>query len=347
MGGIVPLIDALIALLATLYAFAFLAATTTEFLQRVSKLREKRLRRIAAAFFDRVLKRAEEQLQASLKRTPAAGVASDSPPAAKSPLPTRDDFVRQVTKTAVDLAPDIAAENTPPKDPKDLASLKWPELLAQLRLQDWWIAREESFASVLKEGLDSLRLGFENVTAQAYEFVTRRVRLVALGVGLALAFACNLDGLRIFEHYVGNAAATATAMQSMEGNAADLEALRALVATSLETCEKQEVPDDNCLEALRQSGRALIEGTSDLVSSLDQAGVPIGYNATFNDPLLCWWNVELDCEPNDAVMFLRWFFGLFLTGLVIGVGAPQLHDALQALLELRGKKVTLPLPAAL
>ena len=328
MDSVVPLLDALIALVATLYAFAFIVAMAVEMLQRVARMREERLRAILDAFIEKTLKPiAKEKLLATMS----------DPKRVQSGL---DALEPQQLVTAV--------AGARPANPKaTLAKLDWNGLVAQARQYEWWQQLEKEAGERWSVIELQFKQGFENATVQASHFLGERLRAIALALGVLFAFAFNVSALRLYEFYSSNPEIAAAAVEKLETWYETAAEKSSEVSTLGTSCDETAQDDAACLAALRQEAGNLVALTESLPEILPQE-IPIGWTATQQEAWMCWAAAEKPaCESSTLLAFLRWFVSVFVTGLIIGAGAPHLHDLLQMLLSLRGKKIEVPPPAAL
>lgn len=194
---------------------------------------------------------------------------------------------------------------------------------------------------------DDLRANLKAVAAQYDEFrsatavaFARRTRFWSLIVGIGLAAALNVDGLRLFEAYKNNPELADKVIEEMDPilEKAD-EALKSQ-AEKLKEMGKKETSIEDLEKAIGNLKAQL--------GVVRQLGLPVGddyypYCYLGNSAKTAAAGVKLDplCEPRkDKFLerkqdFLSWTLRILITGLLMGLGAPFWYDVAKRLGQVR------------
>ena len=215
------------------------------------------------------------------------------------------------------------------------------------------------------EGTTGERLVIFDRKYQEYEkaisnYFKRRAQVLAFIVGIALALAVNIHGVRLFERYLNDPELTATVI-------AQSEKIEAAVTTMK---ERQESDPDTAREQLQEIQSAF-DQYNELMGNFLGLGLPIGWGYYPNCPVDQRGDDAVSYDPRcGAVMnlaepdqpepepskrkapkkktqakddnsvlvnvlktgwadpwgILRWLFGVFITGTLIGLGGPFWFD---------------------
>lgn len=199
----------------------------------------------------------------------------------------------------------------------------------------------------IRKTLGSIEAQYDEYSAAMSDYFKRRAKLFSLLVGILLAFAANIDGLRIYEALKVSPEIRASIISLHTS----LEKSYELAQKNLDVVDSSRNPasEDNQkqIEAIKKNLEAAAE-----VSKLSSMGLPIGW-AYFpakldEDKLL----INHLCELVDRIKskpfdHLIWFLTVLITGLLIGLGAPFWFEVARKLTQFKqavgGKEATAPM----
>jgi hypothetical protein len=156
---------------------------------------------------------------------------------------------------------------------------------------------------------------FDAFGAEASEYFESRARLLSVIVGFVLAFAINVNAIALFETFMKRPDVTQSVIARGESATKSYENLQQQVNTL----------KASATDATTEEARAAVQKAADeaaaAVDSLQSVGVPIG------------WNTQslAELRRSRAMSLL----GLFLGGLLIGLGGPFWYKAVQTLTGVR------------
>jgi len=185
----------------------------------------------------------------------------------------------------------------------------------------------------IRKTLETVEAQYDEYSAAMSDYFKRRAKLFSLLLGIFLAFAANIDGLRIYEALTINPEIRASIISQQ----ASLEKSYELAQQNLvEIDSSSNSPSEDTQKQIEAIKKNLDEATTE-VAKLTSLGVPIGWdyfpanNNKINSP-----------EVNGAISYLIWFFKVLITGLLIGLGAPFWFEVAQKLTQFKqalgGKK---------
>jgi hypothetical protein len=256
-----------------------------------------------------------------------------------------DHFGQAITRVMTRLTgepPDQVSEDLVQKA-KDF---KWRELIADPAAEDIKAVSVETLKEALKYSY--LGIGLRNklgdATVAVYKEIEHRYKIVedkateqfrrrsqvwATFVALVLAFAFNIDTIHIASSYIRHQAVR-------EGVTAEMEKIAAAYETLSE-----DVDDAEGDMPLTEMGEAIgdIRHQLDLLTA---TGLPIGWSRFPHAGLMN--KPTQDFENRNSLLgWLSWFFGIALTGVLAGCGAPFWFDAVNGIARAaRGRAVSKP-----
>jgi len=199
------------------------------------------------------------------------------------------------------------------------------DLLKRLHEGDAFAGIKETTEAEYRKAIETIGAKFEAYSAATSDYFKRRAKLFSLLVGILLAFTANIDGMRILDALMTNPQMRASFISQQESleNAfqetqARLEKLQLDMGS--ETSGKQQV------EELKSN----LDEVSSQLGSLESLGIPIGWNyfpVKSGKAIHQGWRCILD--------YAVWLLSVFITGLLIGLGAPFWFEVAQRLSEVR------------
>ncbi len=333
MDGILPYIDAFIALLGTLYGFALFVTLLVELGHRLVGVDAKRLGMFLVQFItDEQARKTEagtalSAIGQNIRQLldPAVPIPVSTPPPANPGIPATP---QAPTKPTLGLWRRIKGDL--------LEKLEWSSFVQEARKYEAWREFEKSMAAgpkeALQEELRRLELGYNELCGRMKTVWGRYARGIAFAVGIVLALALNLNALKVFDFYLHHPEATQATIEHLQGLEGEITKLQ-----DKKCLDTAPVADAAAAQSCADSVRDLftdVRSSLALVKSETQyqiaTGIPLGWHGGAAWP---WdWRIDLD------------LLAVLATGLLLGLGAPQLHGLLQAVLALRGGKATPPPP---
>ena len=330
-------LDAALAFGITMLVLAMVVTTIVETLHRLFGLREKGLALLLGNFYDRVMS----------SRT------GDAPGGTQQ----RDWFIDLMTvnRGPVGRAPITALGRALHIDARseDRKFLNWiwsGRRLGSLSLTAFMerLGGSEYGARLMSEvsgggdkavewTLKDIAQKFDAFGHEASEYFESRARLLSVIVGFVLAFAINVNALALFDTFMRRPDVTqAVIAQGQSVTAAyeqlqkDAEAIAPPAATAPPAGAAPApapTPDEAASQQqqvaeLRKSVQAATDQAKTAVTGLKTAGVPVGWTP----------QAQADFKESPKTALL----GLFLGGLLIGLGAPFWYRTVQTLTGLRG-----------
>lgn len=308
-------LDAALAFAITMLILAMVVTTLVETLHRVFGLREKGLAILLGNFYDRILYarsggvlRGDDDRRAFIEM-----MTVNRGPVGTAPMTARNRTL---------------SVNSSTEDRKFLNWIWSGRRLGSLSLMSFMerlggseygaqlvtqasIAGEKGVEWVVKDVAQK----FDAFGAEASEYFESRARLLSVIVGFALAFAINVNAISLFETFMRRPDVTKAVIARGDSVTKSYENLQKQADTL--NASAQAASSDEARAAIQKAA----DETSAAVDSLQSVGVPIGWNA----------QSVADFRTSRATSIL----GLFLGGLLIGLGGPFWYKAVQTLTGVR------------
>ncbi len=204
--------------------------------------------------------------------------------------------------------------------------------------------------------VESARI-FDKMSGATVTSFATRARGWSLVIGIILAFAANVDGLRLFETYRDSpetalaiiadqddlAAADAAATDSFRAALALEAEVRALEEKYRSANETEKAAAREALVAKQQelakladpeAMRQLLAGSADILKNLQDRNLPIGWQQ-FPYCQKAGAAADALCGSDQGPDYVFWFFRVLVTGLLIGLGGPFWFDVAKRLAAVR------------
>jgi hypothetical protein len=159
---------------------------------------------------------------------------------------------------------------------------------------------------------DELGRRYEVVGDRFTESFRQHSRWWATGVALVLALAVNIDSIHIANSYIRSQTLRKGAIAQMDAIVANYEAQVAAV-------------DDTEGPVSKETLRKAISESREQVLALTTIGFPIGWSYFPHAGLKAGKSVDFE-RRNNPGGWLMWVFGIVLTGILAGLGAPFWYD---------------------
>ena len=206
--------------------------------------------------------------------------------------------------------------------------------------------------------VDDVTRRFERFEEGATSYFARRAQMVSLFVAIGLAFALNVDAIRLFKAFLTDQQLTARVLKEADSITATYQKQQAehLPSATPPAASEESPPapaaapggaelppastpsaaaaDAADVEALKQQATFL----NQQIAVSTALGLPIGgayypwcldeiHQPTCNEPLS--WDAlsKASVSTQSAQRFLRWFLCVLLAGVLIGLGGPFWFDA--------------------
>jgi len=189
-----------------------------------------------------------------------------------------------------------------------------------------------------KEELDRISRKFEEFSSAASADFKRRSQFWSIVIGVILAFAINIDALRIFQSYLTDQKLTQTIIAQYPKLEESAEKINQRTDKLLEDTKNQSMENDKVSKQLEQAEAALKQSSATL-ASLTNLGVPIGSGYFPHCIIASSLSNEDVCilgEDNGKFgRYLSWVVSSLFTGFLIGLGAPFWFDVAKRLAAVR------------
>jgi len=292
-----PLLDALLAFALTMLALATLVTVIVQIVHDLLRVRARGLRRMMGRFCKREMPAILERL------APEASLGGAIDAAAMSASLTRSAAVSDRAEQLAS-SPRGAFLTTP-----SLTYMTAEEFVQRLHATDLGKEIETKLAARAEEIYQALAREYDSAVTAASELFARKARWWSIVIGFALAFAANVDGIRLLETYVADEG-TRQAMLASQDNLLDFAEARLDAAASGD--------DEGAAVEIATIGKE-IESAREELKNLQKTGLPIGWTE--------------NRKPESGVAWWRWFMGVCMTGLLLGLGAPFWYDAVRAVAQ--------------
>jgi len=313
-------LDAALAFAITMLILAMVVTTLVETLHRLFGLREKGLAILLGNFYDRIL----ASRSGGLLRG-AGDARADARRAFIEMMTINRGPVGQAPMTALNRSLVVDASSEDRKflnwiwSGRRLGSLTLTAFMERLGGSEYGAQLVTQASTAGEKGIEwvlkDVAQKFDAFGAEASEYFESRARLLSVIVGFVLAFAINVNALALFETFMKRPDVTQSVIARGESATKSYETLQQQVNT-LKASAK---------ETTSEEARATVQKAADeaaaAVESLQSVGVPIG------------WNTESVADLRRSPMMS--VLGLFLGGLLIGLGGPFWYKAVQTLTGVR------------
>jgi hypothetical protein len=308
-------LDAALAFAITMLILAMVVTTLVETLHRLFGLREKGLAMLLGDFYDRVLfSRSGGVLRGADDRRAFIDMMTiNRGPVGQAPMTARNRSL------AVDSKSEDRKFLNWIWSGRRLGSLSLMTFMERLGGSEYGAQLVTQASTAGEKGVEwvvkDVAQKFDAFGAEASEYFESRARLLSVIVGFVLAFAINVNAIALFETFMRRPDVTAAVIARGEN-----------VTKSYENLQKQaDTLNASAQTAQNEETRAAIQRAADqasaAVNSLQSVGVPIGWNA--------------QSLANFRTSRATTVLGLFLGGLLIGLGGPFWYKAVQSLTGIR------------
>jgi hypothetical protein len=310
-------IEAALAFALTMIVFSTIVTVITEVILRALRSREKNFRSMVEQLFDQIVwPRVRERL---------SGLAVDT---------VRNRFVEALTSNP------LAAGAASPINrlsgrmvPRTVSSMTVMELMERIGDTEIGTAIAAGGADYINDAINDLAQKYDRFCRGAHESFAAHAKAWSVAISIALAFALNVDAVRVFVTYLNDGAIrqAVIAQENRILNGLD-EARRSLAAVEAQVAEAG-TPADGRLDQVRAS----MERVAAAASELSTLGVPVGFGYFPGCAKLTADGMPVDpsCAAGGGIAaagaWLGWIGSVLLAGLLIGLGAPFWFDLARGL----------------
>lgn len=359
------LLDAAIAFALTIAAFAMVVSIIVEIIHRVLSLRSKGLQAMLEQHFNDVIK---PTIERKLKQKIESGGRKLETELAA----LRADLIEKMTANPLKILQEMSwlpkrVVNAISRF-NEVTSLDFIKRLPETKVYELIDIPDDLTVSERLAKFDRKYQEYEKAISNYFK---RRAQVLSFIVGIALAVAANIHGVRLFERYLSDPELTATVIAQSENIEAAVATMKARQGSDPDTAEAQ----------LREIESAFNQ-YNELMGNFTGLGLPIGWgyypNCPFDrqgdDPVMddprCKAVVKppapdqpkaatlvsndpeqeaqagkagsvlanvLSTGRHDPWGILRWLFGVFITGGLIGLGGPFWFNVATKLSDFRLK----------
>lgn len=343
------LLDAGIAFALTIAGLATVVSIIIEISHRVLGLRAKGLRAMLEQHFNDVIKPAiKDKFENKIKKE-------------NKDLETelgklRRDLIEKMTANPLEILQDSSW--LPKRVVKALArynevtALDFLKRLPETKVYEYInLPAQEAFGKRLKK-FDQKYEEYEKAISNYFK---RRAQLLSFAVGIALAIAVNIHGIRLFERYLNDPELTATVIAQTDK-----------IESAMASIQKRQAADTDADKENIKEIKTALNQYNELMGNFMGLGLPIGWEFYPNCPTdrnsVTLKNYDPQCKtvlsslPQSAAVkksstiagilktaltdpwgFLKWLFVVIITGTLIGLGGPFWFDIASKLGGIRRK----------
>lgn len=332
-----PLLDAVLAFVLTMLLFSTIVSAIVGALYHILGVKEKGLKKFLQAFFDVEL---SQVLHAEMEHvaTKAEIKISDS-------LRTAANTVIQAAGKEVGSTGSVATSLIDKVDSKKLVSCSTDDLIFELKTSEFG---KKVTAELKDHGEELFKRIADRYEAFGQHFsgvFKKHVHIVSTVIGIILAFAVNVDSFHLITTYVSNNQISLQITNSTQGTglAADIEGKYKALSSS--------EPG-----SIKGSSSTVGDASYDSADSLKQ--ISLAMNELRSDAFPVGWSLfprcpahatDHRCDMKTAAsasaknhshfgLYITWFLGCLLTGILSGLGAHFWYNALNKISSSFGKK---------
>ena len=197
------------------------------------------------------------------------------------------------------------------------------DLMKRLNQTEVFGELKEKTETEIRETLESIEDQYNEYSTAMSDYFKRRAKLFSLLAGVLLAFAANIDGVRIYEALKINPEVRANIISQQ----ASLEASYHSAQKNLDKIAAEaDKPTEDTKKQIADLKNSLDEATG-RIADIASLGLPIGWHyfpASVGNQAI-----------SDPFSYLVWVFKVLITGLLIGLGAPFWFEVAQKLTRIK------------
>ena len=302
-----PLLDVALSFALTMLFIAIAVTEIVQLIQKLAKTRNKVLQQMLKEYFEKKFE-----------------------PAIKSEF-NKLKMDANFTKGISDKLESTVKEVTDAKlfDEGELASLvevSTEELTEKLKHSDFGEKLLENLGDKAQNVFDEIGHQYEVFGNKFTKMFRNKSKTLSIIVAFLLALLVNIDSVRIIDSYIKDESMRQSVIAQKD---AIVDNYDALVTTLDDDNEKNDVTQEQLEQAFNSTQKQL--------DALMGSGFPIGWAYFPHSMLLGTKSANSQTNPG-VVKWVTWVFGVLLTGLLAGQGAPFWYDIIAGLSRVTQKK---------
>jgi hypothetical protein len=185
-----------------------------------------------------------------------------------------------------------------------------------------------------REYIDKVIRNFESISSCMSAEFKRRSQLISIIVGIFVALAFNINGLRILDTFIAKPEVSKMFVTNLDQTEAQvlgqIESASKELSKTMDEADKEDGAASSTVTELN----SVVEDLKSTVTGLSDRGVPLGWNyrphCSLIESVTCFAVPERDNRMAIADVFL-----MVLSGVLIGLGAPFWFDVAKRLAAVR------------
>lgn len=174
----------------------------------------------------------------------------------------------------------------------------------------------------IHDTVNTIALSFDEVSDAAREYLKNASRVISILIGVVLAFAVNIDGLRIYTDFIEDPSKAARIAKQADNITEAYSEAKERYENAL---DEDDLTDKKRAAALDQF-LAAVETADEGVSGLMSQGISIGWKYHPYCDGDC-----VDKKFEEVAEKVAWAFSVLITGVLIGLGGPFWYDIVMGL----------------
>lgn len=329
-------LNAGLAFAVTMLILSMVTSTFVETIHRLLAMRVKGLRLMLGHFFDRVIALHYPDADASqLEKMKSEFI--DLMSVNRSPPGTA--FKGAIIRTENDQSKDEGLWNWLWRG-RRLDHLDVNSFMSRLGASSHGDTVRANGAGASEDVLRDIAQNFESFGDEASEFFQRRARLLSVIVAVFVAWGMFVHPYNLFATYIQRPEITQKVLEMKAGVTAEYVALKKTADEKKDALEAQDAGNPAALDEASKAYREAVSKAEDKMASLQEVGVPIGWNedrlasAGFQTgSVLGLLPIPMPAEwSKKSLATILW---LILGGLLIGLGGPFWYDILNSLTNIK------------
>lgn len=292
-----PILDAILAFALTMFVVATVVSQIVTIIQNFFKLRSAEFQKMISEFFDKELvPEIIHRLSITKKSVKSEMVKT----------------IEKLDKSHIFIENELAS----------LVDLSTEELKVRIKRSEFGKAVHAELGDLYTETLDRLGLRYEAVCKKFTESFRSHSRRWTTGVAFVLALAVNIDSIHVMDSYIKNQ----NIRQNVTGQADFfMEEYNSLISSIESNSAKNSITKEDLKNGFQK--------TREKTAILANSGFPVGWNSFpysyFSRNAISDFN-----SKNNPGGWIMWIFGIILTGMLAGLGAPFWYDTVAGMSQI-------------
>lgn len=322
-----PLLDAALTYALTMLLFATIVSAIVGSIYHILGLKEKGLKVFLHDFFDKEL---SKTLNSELDYVTAKTEKQIS----SKLQTTANEFIKTASKKVQDTNP-LLTNLLTKADSQKLVSYTSEEFISELKTSDFGKEAIKDLKEHSDEFFNQIAKRYENFGDHFTNLFKKNLRVVSTILGVVLAYAINADAIHLIATYMSNNQISAQIINPSQQN----KISSIYQSQSNTTANTQAINEmDNVFDAVDELradsfpvGWSLFPHcpphSSDYRCEIQANKQPT--NMQTSDNIKAEIKTEAKLISSNLSLYITWFFGCLITGLLSGLGAPFWYDAVR------------------